>query len=523
MELKQHLIHRKYHKCEAKNQITIGEDFSVPEGRSDVGGILQKRGELRVEEVHAEKGKMRIRGMLHVWVLYLTERAAKPMDHLELEIPFDEVLYMDGAESGDQLKLDWSMEQFQVTIIHPGKLSVRALVNLYALVIGTEEHLITEGAVGEEAVYTKTEPYTYAEPVMERNDSYRIREEVTLPANKPNVENVLWQDLQLRSLDMRILEGKLGIKGELLLFAVYEGEGDSASVQWLEQTVPFHGTLEIPELTGEMVGVLEHEIDHWQMDVKPDYDGELRTFQLEMLLNIHMQIWEERSGQCLKDAYSTKEELTLSTQELTYERFRMCNQAKCRVKGQETVDPNLRILQILGQQARIQNRSAKMTEQGILCEGFLEVQILFVTANDRQPFGSALITVPYQQLVEISGIAPGDRWKISETIDQILITMPDGGTIELSGTIDLSVCVMEPCRMENVTEIAAAPYDQEKGQKLPGMTIHFVQPKESLWEIAKAYRTTAEEIKKQNDLSADEIFSGQKLLLLKSSPEQILG
>ena len=59
MELKQHLIHRKYHKCEAKNQITIGDDYSVPDGKPDIAGILQKKAELQVDEVHTEKGKIR--------------------------------------------------------------------------------------------------------------------------------------------------------------------------------------------------------------------------------------------------------------------------------------------------------------------------------------------------------------------------------------------------------------------------------------------------------------------------------
>ena len=37
MELKQYPIHRKYKKCEAKNQITMGNDYGVPEiGRAHV-------------------------------------------------------------------------------------------------------------------------------------------------------------------------------------------------------------------------------------------------------------------------------------------------------------------------------------------------------------------------------------------------------------------------------------------------------------------------------------------------------
>ena len=53
------------------------------------------------------------------------------------------------------------------------------------------------------------------------------------------------------------------------------------------------------------------------------------------------------------------------------------------------------------------------------------------------------------------------------------------------------------------------------------MVIHFVQPKETLWELAKAYWTTTEEIKKVNELSSEEVAVGQKILLMKNSMETL--
>ena len=521
MELKQHFIHRKYHKCEAKNQITIGDDYSVPDGKPDIAGILQKKAELQVDEVHTEKGKIRVQGILKLWVLYLAERSSKAMDLLEVEFPFDEILYMDGAESGDNLKIDWSIEELRINIVHPGKISVRALVSLFAQIMGTESHLVAEDMEEQENIYCKTDAYTFAEPVFERNDSYRIRDEVSLPANKPNVQNVLWQDLQMRGLDLRIQEGKIAIKGEVLLFAVYEGEDESSSIQWLEQTVPFHGSLEVTGLTGEMFGALESEIAHSLVEVKPDYDGEMRMFQVELLLNIHMHIYEERSCNVLKDTYSTKQQLIPQKEKICYEKLRMCNQAKCRVNGKEKIDADLKILQILGQQAKLQGKRSKMTDQGILCEGMLEVQILFVTANDRQPFGSANISIPYSQLIEIPDIRKEDTWKVCETIDQIFITMPDSVSMEVRSTINLTACVMQQCEIENITAVTEENYDMEAYKNLPGMMIHFVQPQETLWSIAKENRITMEEIKKLNDLPLDEVTTGQKLLLMKANMENI--
>ena len=59
MELQQHLIHRNYYKAEAKNQITLSEDYSVPDGKPDMIKILQKKAVLQMDEVRTEKGKIK--------------------------------------------------------------------------------------------------------------------------------------------------------------------------------------------------------------------------------------------------------------------------------------------------------------------------------------------------------------------------------------------------------------------------------------------------------------------------------
>lgn len=522
MELKQNSIHRNYQKAEAKNQITIGDDYSVPEGKPDMAAILQKKAELQIDEVHTEKGKIRIQGNLKLWVLYLAERSSDTLASLTAAFPFDEILYMEGAATGDNLKIDWNIEDLHVSMIHPGKLSIRALVTLQGNIMGTENHLLTENVEEQPQVYTRTKAFTMAEPVMEKKESYRVRDEVSLPVNKPNVRNVLWKDLQVRGLDIRLQEGRLSVKGEVLFFVVYQGEEEPSALQWMEQSVPFHGTVDVPGLTPEMFGLLETEISHQDAEIKPDYDGEMRMFQLELLLEIHMHLYEERTCSVLQDAYSTKEQLNLQSQEISYEKLRMCNQTKCRISGQEQLEEDVRILQILGHQAQLRGSSRKMTEQGILCEGTLEVQILYVTASDSRPFGCAAVSIPYSQLIEIPQMQKEDGWKVTEDVEQIFISMPDSNRIEVRGTINLNACVMELCRLNNVVDITAEDYDLEEYKKRPGMVIHFVQPKETLWEIAKANRTTMDDVKKLNDLSVDEVTPGQKLLLVKQTSDNIL-
>ena len=50
---------------------------------------------------------------------------------------------------------------------------------------------------------------------------------------------------------------------------------------------------------------------------------------------------------------------------------------------------------------------------------------------------------------------------------------------------------------------------------MPGILGYRVQQGDSLWEIAKRYYTTVQEIMQLNELTSEEVKVGDKLLLLK--------
>ena len=52
----------------------------------------------------------------------------------------------------------------------------------------------------------------------------------------------------------------------------------------------------------------------------------------------------------------------------------------------------------------------------------------------------------------------------------------------------------------------------------PGAVIVMVQPGDTLWNIAKKYRTTPERILMMNDIeNPDRLYVGQKLLILRKN------
>ena len=75
MELRKKNLHMMQKKSEAQNQITFDEDYNVPDQKADIGQIIQKKGEVEIEQVQVSEGKAVLkesfRSKKHcIWIRY---------------------------------------------------------------------------------------------------------------------------------------------------------------------------------------------------------------------------------------------------------------------------------------------------------------------------------------------------------------------------------------------------------------------------------------------------------------------
>ena len=115
-ELKKQMIHMNRQKETAVSQITLDDDFIVPDTMDDVAQILMDRGEIQIESARPQGERMLIRGKLLFYLLY--RKAEGGLQALGGEIPFDEVVNVPGLADHDPDGLDaggseYRNDQFQ--------------------------------------------------------------------------------------------------------------------------------------------------------------------------------------------------------------------------------------------------------------------------------------------------------------------------------------------------------------------------------------------------------------------------
>ena len=374
MDFVKKILHQISRKSEAVSQITFDEDYNVPDARPDVGRMIQKKGEVTIGDVQISEGKARVFGGLTFHLLYVSDGERRRICQLSGELPIDETIHLDGLTGGDKVCITWEVEDLNLHLINSRKLGVRAIVTLHAWIEELCDLAVPMEIRGESDVAVKRQEYRVVELAVQKKDVLRVKKELTIPSGKPELHEILWQDLEVRGLDLRSEEGRVSAQGELFVFCLYSDGEEDHPLQWVEQALPFQAEVECQGCISEMIPRIESTLGQTTLEIQPDSDGEERVLQAEAVLELDICLYQEETVSLLQDVYHPHRECIPKVQEETLESLLIRNSSKCRLtdKLQMRVPKN-KILQICHSDGKIKIDEERIVENGIEVTGARDI------------------------------------------------------------------------------------------------------------------------------------------------------
>lgn len=515
MELIQKQVHYTQEGKRSLDQFYLDEDVNVPDTKADVRQIVQGRGTVKVEDIRLVENYLRVSGKLYYQILYITDDAENAPAVLEAALPFEEMAYMDGGENENYFVQNIRVE-FTATLVHSRKVSVRAMVEME---IGREQLADEETTIDVECsipVYKKKRNVNLLGLHTTKKDTYRIKEEITLPGTKESIGQLLLTDIRPRKLDIRLEQDEMRLQGELLVFCMYRSE--DGKTDWLEQTVPYEGQIVCSGVDSGMYYHVQNTLDDTLIDIRLDEDGEMRVLGIEGTLNLRMNIYQEEELEVLEDMYSLEQNCKFDTREAEYEELLIQNHSKCKVAERLSL-PELKddVLQICHSEGAVQMDHIEQTEEGLQIEGILHLSFLYLRADDGAPFGSWQGMVPFSWLLECPGITEDARYNIEYHVEQLSVSLAGSEAVEVKAVLAFDTFMRKPVVIHVVTDVEFTPISMEEMEKRPGIIGYIVKEGDCLWDLAKRYMTTAEGIREVNELDSDLLKKGDKLLIFKEN------
>ena len=515
LELEKQNLRRNRLKSQTGTQVTLDDDFIVPDTMSDMAEVILDSGIIQLEPVKVQRERITVRGKLDFHVLYRKEEGG--LQALGGSIPFEEAINVPDLDEKDYVSVSWQIEDLNTEMIHSRKLGIKAIVTLEAKaesLYDTEAAVDVRGEDDEIHLQVRRERIPAAAIALRRKDTYRLKQDITLPGSKPVIERMLWTEMKLAGCQAKPLDGQIHLEGTLMVFALYEG-GESGMVQWVEESIPFSGEVEMQGAAADMIPIIGLKLIHRDLEEKPDYDGEMRELSVDAVIELDVRLYEEQELELLQDLYATNREIVLDTGEAVFDQILTRNFGKCRVAEKVEMETDPRVLQICHSSGSVKLDGVEVRENALAVDGVLEVKLLYLTDEDARPVQAETRLVPFHYEAEAPGITEDSIWYLEPGLEQLTAVMAGGGQAELRGVITLDLFVLQPETRQIILQAQVHPVDTEKMKAMPGIVGYLVQPGDSLWDVAKRFHTTEKSILEANELPGDAIKAGDCLILVK--------
>ena len=504
MELSKHICTQLQEKSQSFSQITLDDDFIVRDNKPDVIRVIYSRGEVYVEDVRAGNQSVWISGKLRFSTLYQSDDENHRLESVNGEVPFQEKLFMDEVEENDDIIVDMTIEDLSVGIINSRKLAIRAVLNATAR--NLEE---TEEELSCSIPHFGYEQKTTSAPILclieNTKEHLRMQKELVLPNSRSNIGQITFYQVDFRNEEFILHDDTVQVKMDAQIWVLYRSES-TGEYECYESTLPLTGEIDVSPLRGDEI--FWAKIKPLETDLEPrgDYDGENRMLGLDLIFSVELQIYREENCQILQDAYALDKELLLERKALPINQLLMKNVSKIRLLEQEQLELNQqRILQICGSSGNVTIDRIQKRENGLQVEGVLNVHLLYNTTDDAMPFAHTSTQIPFDQFIEIEDFSETSIYWIKESVEQLQVNLLESSEYEIKALIQIAALVLKQNYISNIVAIEEEDLSLDTLQKQPGMIGYVRREGEDLWDVAKKYHASTDNM----------IEIGDKILIIK--------
>ena len=172
---------------------------------------MKEWGNVQTDSVKVNKDKAAVDGELKFSLLYIGASSdSERMQPVKMtgKMSFSENVNLSGDCTGDYVTCQASIEDLSIKAINSRKISVKAIVTLKLICESLQDIQMITGVDETENtdIQQLKEELEFVQLAVNQRDNFRIRENVSLPAGKPEIQEIIWDDVDVRNLNTRLAD-----------------------------------------------------------------------------------------------------------------------------------------------------------------------------------------------------------------------------------------------------------------------------------------------------------------------------
>lgn len=473
----------------------------VPDAYPDILRVVDCGGQVMLTAKEVRDGEVSISGTVRAWMLYQPEDG-QSMRHMELTLPFTARTPVVNAQGSWRCIAQPRLRGMDVRALNPRKILVRADLALMLSVYAPEQTAVCCGIQGqtEDGVQQRVrEQGTYTTPVVQEKE-FSIYDEVRLAIGGEQPARVLCAQAYPVCTESRIIGNKFVFKGEvrLQLRMLTDGQPNSQST-----SVSFSQIMEMNEV-GE--GADTHvDLCMTALELTPSGDDP-RGMTVSMDILAQTVVREQRVVHVVEDAYSTSCQLQLQRE--NWESEQLLERTVRMQNLREVLELTGGVNTVVDVQAEIVGVDTHRRDSAFEPEAQVRVRVLYLDEEEKVCCVNRVLT----SSVRVEAPA-GGRCRCRCVCPGEVFANPGAGGIEVRVPVQFYCQLTATSTVPVITQVQSGQSHTERLGNRPSVVLRAAVRGESLWDIAKAYSTTCQQIQKANALDTEELPVGQMLLI----------
>ena len=389
----------------------------------------------------------------------------------------------------------------------PRRLNIHGSFSLCAKVVRAGQEDAVCGIDGDDVEQRKT-PVTLNQLVGFSQQQFSVDEVLESSQGKPVADSVIRTQTFVELQESKIAAGKLMTKGEIKIRVVYLSAGENSTIASDDFSIPFTQMLDCDGAAEDCICCVRLSVTGVDAQIRNDSSGESSYFDVQVKVGAIVQAYRKVDFQLVDDAYSRKYDLCINSKQKILENYSESVTDTFSVRSDISLEENTaaNVTDIWSEMA---SASASVESGKITAKGKFNLGIL---AEDEKG-----MPIYLERLVDFEHVmacsSSGDLNCAAEAAVKSVSGRISGKGIEVKAELVLSVELSQKLTFREISEVTADESKPAVRDDAASLCLYYASEGESIWNIARAYHTSAEAVREENGISGDSAEGGGLLMI----------
>ena len=484
-------------------KIIVEGDEIVPDVKPDILSIVSTNGNICMYKKEIQEGKVKIEGSINIYVIYIADDETGSMRALNTSIDFSKTIDMKEIKTSMQLDERSEITNIECKILNGRKINLKANMQIMLTAYSNENVEYIDKIENEKDLQLLNKKITINSLVGSGTTKVYAKDTISID-NVDNLSEIMKVNISLENKENKISYNKILTKADASFKIMYLT--DDGRINLATASIPVMGFIDMQNVAEDNFCDVSYELKN--IVVQPN-NVEEHSVHVEAEIEIFCFVYQKQEINMIQDLYSRSAEL-----QYTQKRIRIMSEKQetseiFNLRKQEKIE-EIRQNKIFDVEAKPTIISSQVEDGKIMYQGKINLTFIYAVENTTR-INVKNIIEPFEFAVTLANITTKSKIETNIEISKKDFVVMSDSNIDIKIDMNFKLNVMKESEINIIEDIKEC---ENRNKKTYSIVIYYTKIGDTLWNIAKRFGSTIEEIVKINNIeNPDLIMPGEQLFI----------